>query len=64
MIVLRVRIGEAGQHAEVRKMQEVLEHLRKVLVTPCNELKSRGTPSTVLWASIRCSCIFWRRHSL
>ncbi len=38
MEMLRVRIGEAGQHADVREVQEVLEHLRKVLTTLWSEL--------------------------
>jgi hypothetical protein len=42
MEMLRVRIGEAGQHADVREVQEVLEHLRKVLVTLCNELAEQS----------------------
>ena len=38
MEVLRVRIGEAEQHPELREVQEVLEHLRKVLTTLWSEL--------------------------
>jgi hypothetical protein len=45
MEVLRVRIGEAGAASPMlREVQEVLEHLRKVLATLCSELGGAARP--------------------